>query len=107
MAGQRFQLARGLATAKKGPVQHLGYSIAGTVSSSMSNQCIAVMLYATTEVMVDINPSGTTVSSTTGAVLPANELVIFEANPNDVVSAAQYSATGRLHITELLAPTDV
>ena len=107
MAGQRFQLARGLATVKKGPAQHLGYSVAGTVSATLSTQCIAVMLLASTEVMVDIN-KGTTVTSATGAVLPANTLVVFEAKGGkDVVSAAQYSATGRIHITELVAPTDV
>lgn len=109
MAGNRFQLARGLLTVKKGgATQHLGYSIAGTVSATLSSQCIGVLVYASTECMIDINPSGTTVTSSTGAVIPANTLVAFEAKGGkDVVSAAQYSATGRIHITEIVAPNDV
>lgn len=105
MAGNHVQLARGLAAGKKGGVQHLGYSAAGTISATVSVQCIAVMVLATTECMIDINRTGTTVTSATGHVLPANESQVFVVKGGkDLVTAAMYSVQGRIHITELVAP---
>lgn len=112
MSGNRFQLARGLAVPRMGPSQILVYSsgatTGATVSASVSSQAVAVMLLATTDCYVDINPTGTTVTTAVGHVMLANDPQIWEIHGGkEVVTVAPHSVVGQVHITELVAPNDV
>lgn len=105
MGGRVFQFARGLAAAKKGQTYSLGYSAAGTVSPTTSGQCIAVMLRATTDCYVDINRTGTTVTTAVGHMLPASETQTWVAvGGKELVSVMMNTVQGKVWITELVSP---
>lgn len=104
---QRFQLARGLATPRKGPSSLLGYSVSSTITAAVSTQAIAVMLTATTDSYIAIGQS-VTAATASGHLLPAYSPQVWEVKGGyDQVAVIEAASQGKLNVTELVAPNDV
>ena len=108
MAGQRFQLARGLAVPRKGPSSQLGYSVASTITPAVSTQAIAVMLTPDTDVYVTIGQSATAATASGHLMLASNGPETWEVKGGyDQVAMIMHSVQGTMNVTEIVAPRDV
>lgn len=112
MPSELYQLVAGVAAAKKGATQVYTINASTTVPtltvSTLSPQCIAVMLRASVDCFIDILPSDTTIASATTAnchMLPAGSTEVWTARGGkDRVEVLQNSAGGKVWMTELLMP---